>query len=387
MSSALSQLLDTKHTIVVVGPGGVGKTTTSAALAMQGARQGKKVLVLTVDPARRLATSMGVDEIGHEEVRVSPARFAEAGVDLGSGALYAMMLDTKRTFDALVERQAPTPEARDRILNNRFYQTTSSALAGSQEYMAMEKLYEVREERDYDLIVLDTPPSANAADFFSAPQRLGRFLDSGSLKILLAGARRAGRFGSWAFNGLLVRVMNRFIGADTFLALLDFIEAFSALYDGFTQRADRVSELLRSDELGFAIVSSTDHSSIDECTSLYDTLAAKEMPFGALLVNRVREPYLPGGVPAGAASAHLQTAAAGLLDEGADAEAVASLIARVAGACDDYALLADADAARVSALRARLGDDGDRVWTVPLFDRDIHDLAGLAAFANHVFRA
>ncbi len=391
MSSALSRLLDTKHTIVVVGPGGVGKTTTAAALALQGARQGKKVLVLTVDPARRLATSMGVDEIGHEEVRVSPARFAEAGVDLGSGALYAMMLDTKRTFDALVERQAPTAEARDRILNNRFYQTTSSALAGSQEYMAMEKLYEVREERDYDLIVLDTPPSTNAADFFSAPQRLGRFLDSGSLKILLTGARRAGKFGLGVFNTLLVRVMNRFIGADTFFALLDFIEAFSELYAGFTHRAARVSELLRSDGVAFAIVSSTDQMALEESLGTYDTLATEGMPFGAFLVNRVRAPFLPAGATdhltgPSLVTEHLRDAARKPALAHHTPADLAATVETISAACDQYAQLAAADADRIAALRLRLGPDAERVWTVPLFDRDIHDLAGLAAFAEHVFR-
>ena len=381
----LAELIASRDTIVVVGPGGVGKTTTSASLALQAARSGKTVLVLTVDPARRLATALGLSELGAAEQRVSPAHFAEAGVSLGAGALYAMMLDTKATFDALVQRHAATPEARDGILNNRFYKQTSTTLAGSQEYMAMEKLYELREERDYDLIVLDTPPAVNAADFFTAPERLTNFLDSGSLSFLLSGVRRAGRFGFGLFNSLLARVMNRFIGAGTFIELLNFIESFATMFGGFKHRANRVAAMLRSPSTGFVIVTSTEVVSLDEAVSLHGHLHETGMPFAALLINRVRAPYLSTDELEGLQD-RLAKAADQLEGDAVLSEAVKQATSEgVARACENYAVLSEMDALRIAEVTERLGDDGGRVWTVPLFEGDVHDIASLAAFADHVF--
>jgi anion-transporting ArsA/GET3 family ATPase len=383
----LAELIASRDTIVVVGPGGVGKTTTSASLALHAARSGRKVLVLTVDPARRLATALGLGELGGAEERVAPAHFARAGVSLGAGALYAMMLDTKTTFDALVHRHAATPEARDRILNNRFYKQASTTLAGSQEYMAMEKLYELREERDYDLIVLDTPPAVNAADFFDAPERLTNFIDSSSLSLLLTGVRRAGRFGFGLFNSLLGRVMNRFIGAGTFIELLNFIESFSTMFGGFKVRANRVAAMLRSRKTSFVIVSSTEVVSLDEAVSLHAHLHANGMPFGGLLVNRVRTPYLTPEELDGL-SARLVTAAEQLTGDAAvDAVTLQGAAERVERACQGYALLAEIDSARVTEVTQRLGEDGARVWTVPLFEGDVHDIESLAAFADNVFKS
>jgi anion-transporting ArsA/GET3 family ATPase len=381
----LAELIASRDTIVVVGPGGVGKTTTSASLALHAARSGRKVLVLTVDPARRLATALGLGDLGATEQRVSPAHFAQAGVSLGSGALYAMMLDTKTTFDALVHRHAATPEARDGILQNKFYQQASTSLAGSQEYMAMEKLYELREERDYDLIVLDTPPAVNAADFFDAPERLTNFLDSGSLSLLLAGVRRAGRFGFGFFNSLLARVMNRFIGASTFTELLTFIESFATMFGGFKHRANRVAAMLRSPTTGFVIVSSTEVVSLDEAVVLHGYLQKAGMPFGALLINRVRPAYLTPEELDGL-QARLLKAAQELQGGSALSAAQAKAASeRVARACEDYAVLSEVDASRVAEVTQRLGADAEHLWTVPLFDGDVHDIPSLAAFADHVF--
>ena len=380
--SDLAQLISERDTVVVIGPGGVGKTTTSASIALHAARQGRKVLVLTVDPARRLATALGLDALGDEEARVSPAHFARAGVELGAGALYAMMLDTKSTFDALVHRHAPSLEARDAILENRFYKEASTTLAGSQDYMAMEKLYELREERDYDLIVLDTPPAVNAADFFDAPERLTDFVDSSSLSLLLSGMRRAGRFGFGLFNSLLARVMNRFMGARTFMDILNFVQAFSGMFGGFKERASRVAAMLRAPSTAFVIVSSTEVISLDEATKLHERLRTQSMPFGALLINRVRPPYLSAeGVDA--LEERLVSLSADLVEVGEDE--AKGLAKRLSEACHDYALLAEVDAQRVKEVTQRLGDDRGCVWTVPLFDGDVHDIASLSAFADHVF--
>ena len=378
----LAELIANRDTVVVVGPGGVGKTTTSASIALHAARQGRKVLVLTVDPARRLATALGLDALGDDEARVSPAHFARAGINLGSGALYAMMLDTKRTFDALIHRHAPSKEARDGILENRFYKHASTTMAGSQDYMAMEKLYELHEERDYDLIVLDTPPAVNAADFFDAPERLTSFLDSGSLNLLLSGMRRAGRFGFGLFNSLLARVMNRFVGARTFMDILTFVQAFSGMFGGFKERAQRVAAMLRSSRTAFVIVSSTELVALKEAMNLYVRLGEQEMPFGALLINRVRPAYLEDDALAALPD---RLSALGSKLEGVDPERLEATRERVAQACRDYTVLAEVDATRIAEFSERLGSDSDRVWTVPLFDGDVHDIASLSAFADHVF--
>ena len=379
----LAELVADRDTIVVIGPGGVGKTTTSASIAFHAARQGRKVLVLTVDPARRLATALGLDALGGNEARVSPAHFARAGCRwVAAAALYAMMLDTKSTFDALCIGTHPALKSPDAILENRFYKQASTTLAGSQEYMAMEKLYELREERDYDLIVLDTPPAVNAADFFEAPERMTGFLDSGSLSFLLSGMRRAGRFGFGLFNSLLARVMNRFVGARTFMDILNFVEAFSGMFAGFKERADRVAEMLRAPTTGFVIVSSTEAVSLEEAVSLRGHLKNQHMPFGALLINGVREPHLAAPDLEGLSQRFFEA-----LERSAEADpsTMKATAERLEAACRDYAILAEVDAERVADVSERFGADGSKIWRVPLFQNDVHDIASLSAFADHVF--
>lgn len=385
----LTELLDTKKTLIVVGPGGVGKTTTSAAFAVHAARQGKKVLVLTVDPARRLANSLGLKELGNTEVRIDDRLFEEAGVPLQAGpngekgALFGMMLDVKSTFDALIERYAPNAEVRQRIMNNPFYQQASTALAGSQEYMAMEKLYEIREQRTYDLIVLDTPPTSNALDFLTAPERLEDFFGSQTAKWMVQGAKAAGRFGLGLLklNTFVMRGLNRFVGADMLLNLLEFIQSFHEMYAGFKARAARVREILRSPDVAFVIVTSTDRASIDEATFFHDQLLRGQMPFGGILVNRVRQPYLE---PEEA------------VDLGAEILAKAppvgdrAVLTRVAKtieeAVHDWEILAYSDQRAVADLRHTLGA-ASPVAAVPLFERDVHDIETLARYAEHVVTA
>ncbi len=184
--TSVADLVRDKRVLICAGPGGVGKTTTSAAIAAGMAARGLKVAVLTIDPAKRLADSLGLPELGNVERQVDPALFTKAGSDPGSGELWAMMLDSKATFDDVVEKNAPDEETRDAVLSNRIYKELSSALAGSQEYMAMEKLYEIWSEDRYDLLILDTPPSRNALDFLEAPNRLLQFIEGRSLQVFLA---------------------------------------------------------------------------------------------------------------------------------------------------------------------------------------------------------
>jgi anion-transporting ArsA/GET3 family ATPase len=230
----IADWLERKEVCICAGSGGVGKTTTSAAIALGMAARGKKVAVLTIDPAKRLANSLGLPELGNEE------RLVKADV---KGELWAMMLDPKRTFDELVEWHAPDERTRDAVLSNRIYQELSKAVAGSTEYMAMEKLYELYQEDRFDLLVLDTPPSRNALDFLDAPRRLSRFIDSSSLKFFL----RPGRLGLKVVGrggGLLFGVMKRVTGVDLLSDLSEFFGSFGDMADGIRERAERVGELM-----------------------------------------------------------------------------------------------------------------------------------------------
>ncbi len=384
--------LANKKTLIAVGPGGVGKTTTSAALAVHAARQGLKVLVLTVDPAKRLANSLGLKELGNQEVEIDPRLFEEAGIPLQpgpdgrTGRLFGMMLDVKSTFDALIERYAPNPEVKRKILTNPFYVQGSSALAGSQEYMAMEKLYEIRETRDYDLVVLDTPPTANALDFLRAADRLEDFLGSQTARVLVEGAKAAGRFGLGFLkvNTFIMRGLNKFVGADMFLNTLEFVQSFHEMYAGFKQRAGRVKEILRSPDVSFLIITSTDTAAIDEASYFHEQLKRGGMPFGALLINRVRTEHLAEGDIAGLAD-HILSVAPPIGDR-----AALERVAQVAEeAARDWHVLARVDKERVAALGRLMAERGDAgsVIPIPLFQRDIHDIGALARYAEIVISA
>lgn len=234
MAGPLLDLIETRRVIVTVGAGGVGKTTTAAALGVAAARRGKRVLCLTIDPAKRLAESLGIGEMRSEAVAVDPARFEAAGVPL-KGSLTAMMLDTKRTFDELVTKYSSSPEKAEQLLSNKLYQYVSTSLAGTQEYMAMEKLVAVKDDPSYDLVLLDTPPTANALDFLDAPQRLMEALDSAAMKWFVQAFQQGGRLG---FNLLaksaatILRTMGRITGGGFLEAMAEFIAELNDLFGG-----------------------------------------------------------------------------------------------------------------------------------------------------------
>src|SRR3712207_6193149 len=231
-------LLDGKRIVICAGSGGVGKTTTSAALAMGMAAQGLRVAVVTIDPAKRLANALGMAELGNEPHLVDPSRFAPHGVEM-EGELWAMMPDAKRTFDEVIERLAPDAATRDEILANRIYQQLSSAIAGSQEFTAIAKLYELDQEGGYDLLVLDTPPSRNALDFLDAPGRLTGFFQGRAIKMFLRPTGLLGRG-----TGVVFGLIERLTGVDLLHDLSVFFRALSGMIDGFTERAARVGALL-----------------------------------------------------------------------------------------------------------------------------------------------
>src|ERR687886_1580311 len=270
-----------KRIVICAGPGGVGKTTTAAALAMGMAERGAKVAVVTIDPARRLADSLGLEQLGNEPHLVDPGRFAPHGVEM-RGELWAMMLDAKRTFDEVIERLAPDAATRDEILANRIYQQLSSAVAGSQEFTAIAKLYELDQEGGYDLLVLDTPPSRNALDFLDAPARLTRFFQGRAIRMFLRPAGILGRG-----TGLVFSLLERVTGVDLLRDLSVFFRSLGGMIDGFTERARRVGALLEDPATTFVIVTAPRHDPAEEAIFFHRKLREAGMPFGGLVVNRV----------------------------------------------------------------------------------------------------
>ena len=310
-------LLDDRDVGIIVccGSGGVGKTTTSAALALRGAERGRKVMVLTIDPARRLAQSMGIETLDNTPRPVP-------GI-AGEGSLDAMMLDMKRTFDEVVLSQA-SPEKAEAILANPFYVALSSSFAGTQEYMAMEKLGQVHADaqRDgtYDLIVVDTPPSRSALDFLDAPERLSSFLDGRFIRLLLAPARGPARLLS-AGLGVVTSALNKILGAQVLTDMQVFVAAFDTLFGGFRNRAEKTYSLLKDEQTAFLVVATPEPDALREAAYFVERLADDDMPLAGLVVNRVAAPVSdgPSADEAAAAAARLRRTGehdttAGLLD-------------------------------------------------------------------------
>jgi anion-transporting ArsA/GET3 family ATPase len=358
---SIARLIERKEIVICAGAGGVGKTTTAAAIALGMAQRGLKVAVLTIDPARRLANSLGLPEIGNEERQVE--------ID-GSGELWAMMLDAKRTFDDLIEKHAPDERTRDAVLSNRIYQELSNAVAGSQEYMAMEKLYELHQEERYDLLVLDTPPSRNALDFLDAPERLSRFVDSRSLQLFL----RPGRIGLKMFGrgtGMLFSMLKRVTGVDLLQDLSDFFASFGDMAEGFRDRAARTGELLADPRTTFLLVTSPRRDAIDEAIFFHRRLRERKLPFGGVVVNRMSTLAVQG-------------------DE-VDVGELEALLGRrlgrkVASNLADYEAIAIRDRENVDRLARDLDESAPPIL-VPHLEDDVHDISGLLEMNEYLFAA
>jgi anion-transporting ArsA/GET3 family ATPase len=370
--AGVAELLEGKKVCICAGSGGVGKTTTSAAIAAGMAAQGKKVAVLTIDPAKRLADSLGLPELGNEERQVDPALFTAAGAEPGDGELWAMMLDSKATFDEVVRNHAPDAETRERILSNRIYQQLSGALAGSQEYMAMEKLFEIWAEDRYDLLVLDTPPSRNALDFLEAPRRLTQFIEGRSLQVFL----RPTGFATKLIGGgtsMALSVLKRITGMDLLSDLQEFFQAFSGMVGGFQERAKRVNELLADDQSTFLVVCGPQGEPISEAVYFHRKLVEAQLPFGGVIVNKVHY-ELDDAVSGDGAS---------LGDALTDALGSEDLADRVAANFADYEALAHRDRRNVRRLAKEMRTRA--VIEVPYLDHDVHDLAGLMEINRYLF--
>jgi anion-transporting ArsA/GET3 family ATPase len=363
----VGEILEDRSICICAGSGGVGKTTTSAALAAGLAARGQKVAVLTIDPAKRLADSLGLDELVNEPRRVDARLFESAGIEM-RGELWAMMLDAKATFDDVVRRHAPDAETRDRILDNRIYRQISNALAGSQEYMAMEKLFEIHQEGRYDFLVLDTPPSRNALDFLDAPKRLTQFIEGRGMAMFMKptgfATRVVGRGSSMAFG-----VLKRITGLDLMADLSEFFQAFSGMVDGFRERAKRVSELLADPATTFMVVCGPQGEPIEEAVYFHRKLVEAQLPVGGVIVNKVH--YLADTEAGEVAEADLRD----LLDD--------ELAARVASNFADYQALAHRDARNVDHLAREL--NARRVIRIPYLDEDVHDLDGLLKIDRYLF--
>jgi anion-transporting ArsA/GET3 family ATPase len=379
----VGDILEGKEICICAGSGGVGKTTTSAAVAMAMASRGMKVAVLTIDPAKRLANSLGLPELGNEETLVDPRRFTEAGVEM-RGELWAMMLDAKRTFDELVERHAPDEQTRDRILQNRIYQEISNAMAGSQEYMAMEKVYELHQEARYDLLVLDTPPTRHALDFIEAPERMTRFIEGKSLQFFM----RPGRFGMKLLGrsgGILFSALKRITGIDLLQDLSEFFQSFGDMAEGFSERAQRVKELLGDRRTTFLLVTAPERDPIDEAVYFWRRLKEAKLPFGGVVVNKVHPDYLQVAEGAGSdtASEALDRLVPELERSLDGTPGAAELARKVAENFENYRMLAERDRENMRLLTKRV--TGDCVLEVPYFDEDVHDIAGLAQVDRYLF--
>ena len=364
---SIADRLDGKRVVICAGSGGVGKTTTSAALAMGLAAEGRKVAVVTIDPAKRLADSLGLEDLDNEPRLVDPERFKGHGIEM-QGELWAMMLDAKRTFDDLIARLAPDAKSRDEVLANRIYQELSSAVAGSQEFTAIAKLYDLDREGEYDVLVLDTPPSRNALDFLDAPDRLTGFLEGRALKVFLAptgiAARVMGRGTSVVFS-----VLRRVTGVDLLQDLSVFFRALGGLIDGFRERATGVKKLLADPATTFLIVTSPEREPVEEAIFFRGKLREAGMPFGGLIVNRVQLDLVEGDPDEEAAAL--------------DGDLPQELKDKVAETLRELQILATRDAASLEHLMDELDETDPAI--IPLLDGDVHDVDGLVLVHEHLF--
>lgn len=357
MKNALGQALAAQSTLICVGSGGVGKTTVAASLGLRAAVEGKASLVCTIDPAKRLANALGLAALGNAETRVDPEVFAAAGLS-PKAPLFAMMLDMKHTWDELIAQRAP-PDKKDRILKNRFYQSLSTALAGSQEYVAMEKLWELRNERDHELVVLDTPPTAHALDFLDAPNRILDFLDNDAAKWLLTPALAAGKVGLKLFNlgsSYVAKTIARFTGVDTLQELAGFMLDISGMNQSFRERAHQTRELLASESTAFVLVTAPMPERIDEAVYFHTLLRQNHLKVAAVVVNRVHRPV-----------AEERWGEASRLPDG-----VRQLVERTLNEAE-HASTQDAEG--IAALTAQVAPTP--LVQVPRFELDVHDLRTL----------
>ncbi|MDQ1392529.1 MAG: hypothetical protein QOF30_1506 [Acidimicrobiaceae bacterium] len=373
--TSLESLLAAKEIAVFCGSGGVGKTTTAAAAAaMAAVKLGGKVLVLTVDPAKRLANALGLQGFGNEEMRVPVSAFKAAGQPHPRGELWAAMLDTKQSWDNLVRRHAPDPATAARILENPLYQNISGRFVQSHEYIAMERLYELHSEGNFDLIVVDTPPTRNALDFIEAPERMAEFFSSRLLRLLIVPYRsRVVNLASRPFY----QVADRILGSQFLQDIAEFFILFQTMYAGFVQRSQAVARLLRDNRTTFVVVTTLEAAPAHEAEYFIDVLTAKKFHLDALVLNKVLPSYFNDEAAATRAmlltdrAPELAAKVAGVT--GDDSAQVERVLAEVGESFCNFGVVAQREASQ----RAVLSAAPAVVASVPYFETDIYDLDGL----------
>jgi anion-transporting ArsA/GET3 family ATPase len=387
----MDRLIDDRRTRVIVccGSGGVGKTTTAAAIGLRAAERGRHVVVLTVDPARRLAQSMGLSRLDNTPRPVPFQEREQPGDDEPQGSLHAMMLDMKRTFDEIVEAHAD-PDRAAQILANPFYQSLSSGFSGTQEYMAMEKLGQLRRADEWDLIVVDTPPSRSALDFLDAPQRLGRFLDGRLIKLLVVPAKVGGRAYLKVLNagfGMVTGVLTRVLGTQVLTDVQTFVSALDTMFGGFRERADYTYQLLRAPGTAFLVIAAPEPDALREASYFVERLGQEGMPLAGLILNRVhRSPAARLSAARSLGAAETLQAADGQAEDGSGGSANGS-----AHALTIAALRLHAERMQQSAAEHRVSEHFVAahphvpVAEVPAQPDDVHDLAGLRAVGDSFF--
>ncbi|MFP5326443.1 MAG: ArsA family ATPase [Acidimicrobiia bacterium] len=380
-ATSIEQLMAAKEVVIATGSGGVGKTTTAAAAAaMVAVKHGGKVLVLTVDPAKRLANALGLEGFGNVEKQVPLSAFEDAGVT-PRGELWAAMLDTKQSWDDLVRRHAPDPETRDRILDNPLYKNITGRFVQSHEYIAMERLYEIHQSGTYDLVVVDTPPTRNAIDFLEAPDRMADFFSSRLLRWLTVPYRsRLVNFASKPFY----TVADRILGSQFLEDIAEFFLLFQTMYDGFVERAEAVKKLLHDRRTTFIVVTTLEPSPAHEAEFFVRVLRDKGFHLGALVLNKVLPDYLLDDEAAAVAEKLLERAdviASKLGDSYGDPVMVGHVLTEVAESFLRFQVVAQ----RQAEQRAELGVLPEVVASVPYMDTDIADLAGLLKLGEAIW--
>jgi anion-transporting ArsA/GET3 family ATPase len=375
---SLGQLLAAKEIAIACGPGGVGKTTTAAAVAaMAVVEDGGRVLVLTVDPARRLADALGLKGIGNQEIRIADEVFTSAGAT-PRGELWAAMLDTKQSWDDLIALHAPDEETKDKILANPLYQNISGRFVQSHDYIAMERLYEIHSEGKYDLIVVDTPPTRNALDFLDAPQRMADFFSSRLLRWLIVPYRS--RLVNAATKPFY-NVADRILGTQFLADISEFFILFQSMYEGFVERADAVTRLLSDRRTTFLVVSTLEATPVREAEFFSAELTERQLQLGAIILNKVLPDYLRD--PKTAKLAQQLTHRAESLADGLTDDPVVA--ARVLGEVAESFLNFGVVARREAEQQAELRGAPDILVTVPFFDADIFDMEGLLRLGVQVW--
>lgn len=347
-SNTIAQIVSDRRILVLTGTGGVGKTTVAAVLALEAAQQGRRVALVTIDPAKRLADALGIENLGNQPSEIS---FGE-----GDGSLVAMMLDTKSTFDELVTRYAQTPEQAQRILANNFYTNISNALSGTQEYMAMEKLYELTMSGNYDLVVVDTPPSRNALAFLDSPNLLARLIDHWLYRALMTPTRTLLKA-----SQLLLRQLSKIVGSDVVEDVVAFFQAFEGMEAGFKERSQTVMQLLGADSCSFVLVASARRDTTIEAVYFADQLARNGISIDAVIINR------------------LQPAIIRLTRRPRAPEFEPFLRAH-----DELHALSDREATHIDSLLSQIQGDPVQV-RIPLLETDVHDLEGLERLRALIF--